>query len=252
MRPPGLRLLGAFGREAERDAPVERHGFDLDRKALAVCVRPSGPYARPERILCAAFLDLVGNVAGCLGGGFLVSVSHKNLLLFCRARPSRPDGIGTKSCTVGAWRTAQAGNWGRPAWGNRLPACAARRGLHGAIRKAVWCERKNQPWEIVGCPKQNHPEDKLAATLPQDYSSGRVDTVASASGRLRSAEGWLAPRGVTGSTGQVSHRSGFKPYGGRLEILVRRGAVWNTVLQLEISMIFGKPLQPEFFFVKNG
>src|SRR5258705_6842517 len=87
-----VELVFLFGRDAERDASVERHGLDLDVEALAVGVLPCGPDAGPEALLAFAVTHLVGDVAGSLGSG-VVRVGHGEVSLSCfRPRPSRPDG----------------------------------------------------------------------------------------------------------------------------------------------------------------
>lgn len=49
--------------------------------------------------------------------------------------------VEEKSRPAGAERTGPAENWGEPSGGTDASAGAARRGLHGAISKAVGCER---------------------------------------------------------------------------------------------------------------
>ena len=67
MARPVDPLVFLFRFDAEHDASVERHDFQLDVEALAVVVRPCAADPRPEAFLAFAVADLVGNVARFLG-----------------------------------------------------------------------------------------------------------------------------------------------------------------------------------------
>src|SRR5262245_40601795 len=67
--PPSLlvsRLMIFFGRDAERDPPVNRHGVKLNVETLSISMRPRSSDARPDGLLPLRVAHLVGDVAGRL------------------------------------------------------------------------------------------------------------------------------------------------------------------------------------------
>ena len=55
-------LLAFLGRDAEADASVERHGFNLDIESLAVGMLPCAADARPDGVAAFAVAHMVGDV----------------------------------------------------------------------------------------------------------------------------------------------------------------------------------------------
>jgi len=77
FRPPGEWLFGFFRSDAERDASVQRDGFDLDVEAVAVGICPCRADACPVALVGIPVAHMVGDVAGGFcGGNFFLGVSH--------------------------------------------------------------------------------------------------------------------------------------------------------------------------------
>lgn len=93
-------LLRFFLWDAECNASIKGHNFDLDIEALAVSVRPSCTDASPDGFAAFAVADMVNDVAGRVGRGGLVvgGITHGmiSFFKFVGLRQSRPDGEQTK------------------------------------------------------------------------------------------------------------------------------------------------------------
>ena len=55
------------GNDAERNAPVERHGFDLNIESTAITMVPCSAYAGEDGFLSFAIANVVGDVRWRLG-----------------------------------------------------------------------------------------------------------------------------------------------------------------------------------------